>query len=315
MPSSTSSSEAVQLTGKSSADNRASHRSIGLILAGICLIGIAAEAVTLFALPRLSKIEHRIDEEYSGALALPAYAATGSPTMLLLGNSLLLEGVDLNSLRTSVSGKYDVHRLVIEQTEFLDLYYLLRKVFRDGSRPHDVVLCLSVAHLIGNDNRGEFMASYMDAIDLAALNRRQGMDPTTTSNYFFAHWSRWYARRAEIRKVLLSRLMPDAGNLALVLGYRPAPQIPISEIELKSEPRWRELKELCDRYGSRLTILVPPSVGEDNANALVKVGDKVGVRVLVPEQPGELDRTMFRDGFHLTPAGAQVFTAKLAPEL
>src|ERR1017187_8257715 len=171
MPSSTSSSEAMHLTGNSKADYRASHRSIGLILAGICLIGIAAEAVIFFALPRLSKIEHRIEEEYRGALALPSYAATGSPAMLLVGNSLLLEGVDLNSLRTSVSGEYDVHRLCIEQTEFLDLYYLLRKLFRDGSRPHDVVLCLSVAHLIGNNNRGEFMASFMDAIDLAALNQ------------------------------------------------------------------------------------------------------------------------------------------------
>ena len=235
--------------------------------------------------------------------------------MLLLGNSLLLEGVDLDSLRTSVSGKHDVHRLVIEQTEYLDLYFVLRKLFRGGSRPHEVVLCLSVAHLIADDNRGEFMARYMDAIDVAALSRRKRMDATSTSNYFFAHWSDWYSKRAEIRKVLLGRLMPDVGDLALVLGYRPAQKIPVSEIELKSGSRLRELKELCDQYGSRLTILVPPSVGEDNADALVRVGDKVGVRVLLPEQPGELDRSMFRDGFHLTREGAQVFTTKLAPAL
>jgi hypothetical protein len=56
-------------------------------------------------------------------------------------------------------------------------------------------------------------------------------------------------------------------------------------------------------------------MNEDNAAALVRVGDKVGVRVLVPEQPGAMGQSTFRDGFHLTPAGAQIFTTKLGPEL
>ena len=117
-----------------------------------------------------------------------------------MGNSLLLEGVDLDSLCANLALKYDVHRLVIEQTEYLDLYYVLRKLFRSGSRPHDVVLCLSVPHLIADENRGEYMAQYMDARDVAALSRRKGLDATTTSNYFFAHWIDGYATRAEFRK-------------------------------------------------------------------------------------------------------------------
>jgi hypothetical protein len=315
MPSSTSSSEAIARADTASVRSRASDRSIWVILAGICLIGVTFEAIAVFGLHRMSRIEHRIDEEYRDVLALPAYSSANTPTMLLLGNSLLLEGVDLDSLRTSVAGKYDVHRLVIEQTEYLDLYYVLRKLFRSGSRPHDVVLCLSVPHLIADDNRGEFMARYMDTVDVAALSRRKGMDATTTSNYFFAHWSDWYANRAEIRKFVLGAILPDARDLATVLGYRPAPKIPIAEIEAKSAPRLLELKELCDQYGSRLTILVPPSLREDNVESLVKVGDKLGVRVLVPEPTSEANRSMFRDGVHLNPAGAQIFTTKLGSEL
>lgn len=146
--------------------------------------------------------------------------------------------------------------------------------------------------------RNPYTPRYMDIDDVAALTRRKGMDATSTSNYFFAHWSDWYAKRSEIRKVVLGRMMPDVGNLAVVLGWRPAPKIPVAEIEAKSESRLAELKELCSQYGSRLTIFVPPALGEDNSEALVRIGEKVGVRVLVPERPGEMKRSMFRDGLH-----------------
>lgn len=315
MPSSTSSSDVAPRSGKVVADTRASYRSIWLIVAGVCLIGVASEAISLFGLHRISKIERRIQNEYQDSRTLPTYSATNTPTVLLLGNSLLLFAVDMGDLHASVAGKYDIHRLAIEQTGYVDLYFLLRKLFRSGSRPHDVVLCLSVSQLIGDDSRGEYMARYMDAIDVAAFSRRRGMDATSTSSYFFAHWSDWYANRTEIRKVLLGRLMPDARELAVVLGNRAAHETSAAEIERKSEPRLRELKELCNQYGSHLTILVPASLGEDHTAALQRVGNQVGVRVLVPERPGEMSPSMFSDGFHLTASGARVFTGKLGPEL
>ncbi len=67
--------------------------------------------------------------------------------MLLFGNSLLLEGVDYPALRNALSDEYDVHRLIFEQTEYLDQYYVLRRLFRHGARPHDVVLCISARAL------------------------------------------------------------------------------------------------------------------------------------------------------------------------
>ncbi len=43
------------------------------------------------------------------------------------------------------------------------------------------------------------MAQYMDAIDIASLGRRRHMDATTISSLMFAHWSDWFAYRAETR--------------------------------------------------------------------------------------------------------------------
>ena len=290
-------------------------RAVCLVLIGIVLIGFTAEAIARFALGRMSRIEARIDGEYGAAAALPAYSKSSEPTMLLLGNSILLEGVDLPSFRSTMSSKYDVHRLVIEQTEYLELYYVLRTLFRKGSRPHDVVLCLGVNHLVGEDIRGEFTARYIDAADLADLVRREHLDATTRTNFFFAHWSGWFGTRSEIRKWLLGRAMPDIGSLATILGFRPAPPMADSEIRLKTEARLKELKSLCDEYGSRLTIVLPPTLGDDHADVIRATGDDLGIRVVNPVKAGAMKSSEFRDGFHLTPAGAQVFTAKLVSEL
>jgi hypothetical protein len=108
--------------------------------------------------------------------------------------------------------------------------------------------------------RGEFTARYQDATDLADLARREHLNATTTTNYFFAHWSGWFGTRTEIRKWLLARVMPGVGGLTSVLGFRPAPALSESEVRLKSEARLRELKTLCDEYGARLTIVIPPTL-------------------------------------------------------
>ncbi|MGB7555608.1 MAG: hypothetical protein WBM04_14640 [Candidatus Korobacteraceae bacterium] len=263
----------------------------------------------------MSRIQRRIDEEYRSSLTIPAAGPSGQPTMLLLGNSLLLEGVDFPSLRGTMIPRYDVHRLVIEQTDYLDLYYILRTLFRNGSRPHDLVLCLSVGQLMADDTRGEFTARYVDAASVADLAHREHFDATTMTNYMFAHWSGWFGTRAEIRKWLLGRMMPDIGDLTTVLGFRPAPHLSESEVQRGIGPRLRELKSLCDQYGSRLTVLIPPSLGDDHAEAVRSLGSELGIRVLVPVEPGGMNRSQFRDGFHLTPAGAQLFTAQLSSQL
>ena len=308
MPLSTSSSSS-RLHG------RRTRFSIWAIIVGIALIGAGSEAATIFGVHRVSKILGRTMQEYRDSQTLGRYSPLEKPTMLLVGNSLLLEAVNYPALKNALSAEYDVHRLVFEQTEYLDQYYVLRSLFRNGARPHDVVLCTSVAHFIGNDTRGEFMARYMDPIDIASLGRSQHMDATTISSLMFAHWSDWFAYRAETRKVLLGHVMPDVTELATKLGWRPAQPVIPETVRVKAAPRLTELKRLCDEHGSRLTILVPPSIGQDHAEVLASMGKIAGVRVLIPEQPGTMNSALFRDGFHLNPAGADIFTAKLESEL
>ncbi len=291
------------------------RRAIWAVLVGLVVIALAAELMTVLGVHRVSKILRRTVEEYHDAEKLRAFSSRGKPTMLLFGNSLLLEGVDYPSLRDSLAENYDVHRLVFEQTEYLEQYYVLRALLRGGARPHDVLLCTSVSHLLENDLRGEFMSRYMDATDIASLGRRRHLDATTLSGMMFAHWSEWYAFRAETRKAVLGASMPRVRDLATTLAWRPAHWNTAQEVRTKTQPRLLELKALCDQYGVRLTVLVMPSLWEDHSDVLVSIGEANEIPVLVPETPGAMDRSMFRDGLHLNSAGATIFTAKLPSAL
>jgi hypothetical protein len=280
MPLSTSNSELVQPAEARTKPHTKAHRSILVVLIGLVVIWLASEAGTLLAVHRVSKIMRRTQTEYRDAKRLQRYSADGKPTMLLFGNSLLLEGVDYPGLTYKLSDEYDVHRLIFELTDYLEEYYVLRKLFRQGALPHDVVMCLSVNQFIGDDIRGDFMASYMDSQDILRLGGRRHMDATSVSGLLFAHFSQWFADRGETRKAVLG-----------------------------------EMKELCDRYGVRLTIVVPPTLAADRTDVLKEAGRASYVRVLVPVEPGGMNASFFRDRFHLNQAGAAAFTPRLGSEL
>jgi hypothetical protein len=296
-------------------DESRNHRSIWLILAGIVIIFLLCEAVTQLWFHRASKIASRIEQEYHDSSALRPYSPSGEPTMLLFGNSLLLEAVDYPELKKDLAQQYDLHRLVFEQTEYLEQYYVLRTLLRRGSRPHYVVLCISSHHLIGDGFRGEFMDRYLDAVDIASLGFREHLDSTTMSSQFVAHLSDWFANRSEIRKVLLGTAMPDVRNLTTVLAWQPATHVSDEEARRKAEPRLREFKALCDQYDVRLIVLVPPSLRDLDANTLPAVAKALDVPLLMPEKPGEMSPALFRDGFHLNSTGAKIFTEKLRSQL
>ncbi len=312
---STSSSERASNTSFEARHGGKAHRSILIVLAGVVVIWLASEAGTFLAVHRVSKIMRRMQLEWRDTKEMPRYSATGKPTMLLFGNSLLLEGVDYAGLRQDLSAQFDVHRLIFEQTDYLDEYYVLRRLFHHGARPHDLVLCISVNQFIGNDTRGEFMARYMDALDIVRLGSRQHMDATTTSGLLFAHWSEWFADRAETRKFVLGLVMPDMRDLAMRLAWVRDKAADPEVVRAKATPRLFEMKEICDEYGIRLTIVVPPTLAKDWSDVLEGAGEAAGVRVLVPVEPGGMNASFFRDGFHLNRAGATVFTAKLESEL
>jgi len=69
--------------------------------------------------------------------------STVESEILLVGNSLLNEGVDFPQFTADMPTKWRIKRLVIESTTYIEWYYGLGRIFRDGARPDLVCLMLS----------------------------------------------------------------------------------------------------------------------------------------------------------------------------
>ncbi len=306
MPSSTSSSEA-----------RAATRAIAILLAAIFVYCAGLELVTRRGFSRVSRIQRRIYEDLSAARSIAPPVLNDPPSLLVVGNSLLLDGVNRASLKKDLAPNYQLNLLPVENTQFEDWYFGLRRLFAEGARPSIVVLCLSTRQMMSRGTDGEYFAHYLlQGRDLLAVKKESQLDNTMTSAYFFANRSAWLGSRAQIRNWLLQEIMPGLEHL---IGYFPAktpPMPPEDQVVAGALPHLLALDQLCKANGARLVVLVPPTLRNDDASADVQ-GSAAhdGIPVLVPLRPTDVTPDDFHDGFHLNSRGAARFTHRLALEL
>ena len=274
------------------------------------------EVIQRFWLPRIKPMDHRLTRENAGAEQIRALPGQPIP-VLMVGNSLLKRGIDLSLLNQKLHPEYDVTRFVVEDTNYLDWYYGLHRLFLEGARPKAVVLVMNARQLMVPDVHGDaFAALLMDRHDLLDVKRTVASDNTTTSNLLFANLSRYYGMRAELHKWVLLHLLPDFPDLAVKLRPETPPLAPDEEIDRKAAERLKQMSDLCARYGAQFVFVVPPSTAaRDGSPAILAAGNRIGVQVLVPFQPRQLPSDLYADGFHLNNQGAEVFTQALSSRL
>jgi len=140
MPSSTSNSDWIALANTDGAATKQSVQrailALILIVAGILL---GAELNARFLFLHISHIQQRIVEDQRQVLAYRTPSRDAQPLILLVGNSLLLRGLDYPAIKAKFPDAHVV-RCVIENTIFFDWYYGLNHLFRLGIRPTRVVL-------------------------------------------------------------------------------------------------------------------------------------------------------------------------------
>jgi hypothetical protein len=329
MPLSISNSDEKDDAGISSLDvsvrasegrpHRASMNTRAGILAlvsGLVVFFAGLELSSPFILAHLSRTEQRVTEELRGANALRRTTGDGHPTLLLVGNSLLLEGVQLDELKTGLSNQYAVSRLGIEQTHYLDWYFGLRRLLDEGSRPSVIVLSLATDQLASPFTLEEsFAHRLMSARDLPLVIRERNLDRTSATSYFFAHWSNWLGDKGFIRQCVMILLVPHFRELgARIADHGPHVNDPVLLLNA-AKRRLPELRDLADKYQVRIVLLIPPSLREDHALEVQQLGAQMGIPVWVLTKPGEFTRDYFRDGFHLNHQGAAIFTARLSQQI
>jgi hypothetical protein len=316
MPSSTSSSEGAA-AGPPLSDRRVSARAgIIALCIGLAAIWLGLELSSPIILKRFSRIERRIESETAETLKLRPFTPDGRPTVLLVGNSLLLEGVQLDALQERLAPQYAVSRLGIDQTRYLDWYFGLRRLLEQGSHPSVIILSLATDQFASNFSLEEaFAHRQMSARDFPLFVREAKLDKTDATSYFLAHWSNWLGDKRFIRQDMLILMVPNFRELSGRVAPHGARINDPSILLGMARERLPELRDLAQSYGIKIVLLVPPTLRQDYSLEVQQLGDKVGVPVWVLSPPGEFSRDLYRDGFHLNDQGSEIFTTRLANQI
>lgn len=276
MHSSTSGSESAAEVGRGA---RASAGAAVVLLALIVVFLAAVEIFTRQRIVRMSKIEAREQREYDAAVA--ARPSAGRQSVLLLGNSLMGEGVRFDDVRAAFEPGMDAYRLYIENTGYYDFYYGMRRLYAEGARFNAIVVFLTPRQLIGSTVRGDYFAyRLMLASDIAGVARDAGLGRTDASDMLFANFSAFYGLRAEIRNVLLGRLLPDLPALmALSTANRVGP-LTDQEIYGGATVRLRSFRELADARNLRIVLALPPQVEPEGVGVTELAASQAGIAVV-----------------------------------
>jgi len=285
------------------------------VLVGVCsLLIVTFEFLSDFTLKHYSETYARVSKQYADAIKVRPTAPGDPIQVLMVGNSLLLEGVDVDRLRESTSGRMRIYPIFLEATGYYDWFYGLKRLFREGARPQVVVLGVGVNSFLANSVRQDYAPQMLfDLRDSFGIASDIKMDRTATSNFLLAHSSAFWDMRGVLRTEILRHAVPHYRELVLLL--KPLPTIPPDpQFQSIAISRLQRLRELCEANGAKLIILVPPTPSsEDAVRELTIASQRAGVDTLVPIDPMLLSAKYYQpDELHLNSEGARLFTSALA---
>lgn len=284
----------------------------------ICVLAVVAllEVGTRASVYRISKNLSRIHQELLIAAQVGEMHGDAQQ-ILLLGNSLLLNDVNIDMMKEVLSPAQEVNRFAIQATTFYDWYFGIKGLLGKGSSPDVVVLCFEPRHLILSGIRNDIFAHYlMRGEDLFDVGRRLRLNWSETFDLFLANQSTFYALRKELRQVLLGRLLPELPNLTARIVRAPKPQPDPEALRALGKERLLATQELFRGVTSKFVLLVMPPVEPDSLQIIRTVGREIGLTVLAPlTGDGINDADYQSDGYHLNDQGRDKFTKALLPLL
>jgi hypothetical protein len=288
------------------------------VLLGLCALTILGiEISSSYLLKHFSLTYTRVSNQYAEAVIMRHARPGESPSVLIVGNSLLLQGIQLDRLHSLTSDAMRIYPIFLEQTGYYDWLYGLRKMFREGARPDVVVLGVGVNYFLMNGIRQDYVPMmFLDGRDTLGLASDLGLDRTATSNLWLAHVSTFWDTRGAIRSQVLNHFVPHLEELFTLVT--PRPSVPDRrEFEEVSIPHLQRLRQLCEEHEAKLILLVPPTLSsESEVSEMANAVSAAGVDVSVPINPLTLTAKFYQpDGMHLNQEGAVLFTSALAKDL
>ncbi len=288
-----------------------------LLLCTVVLVLLGTEGLCRWGFDRTSRV-HRVEiTQRETLLSVKDNAASGMPHIAVLGNSLLLDGVDVPLLTEKLQSQAVPVPYFVLATEYYDWDFALKRLFAEGARPQFVLLGLSPNQLASPRSHGDYAARHLfRRADLLEVARETHMDATTATGFFLSSFSKFYSTREITRSFILNQALPGVSALLRTkLANVPAPEIPVTTLSALATERLQTLSKLCRANGAQFVLVIPPTY-QAGAETIAGVGRELGVPVLVPVANGVLDQSFYQtDGFHLNEKGARFFTLQLATEL
>lgn len=288
---------------------------IALCTCTLALI-VLLEIGTRASVYRISKNLSRIHQEAVTAAKIRG-GQNNAQQILLLGNSLLLNDVDMGDINGALSPAQEVNRFAIQATTYFDWYFGLKGILENGATPDAIALCFEPRHLILSGIRNDIFAHYlMRGEDLFDVGRRLSLSWSEIFDLFLANQSTFYALRKELRQVLLGRLLPEFPNLTARIVRAPKPQPDSRALRILGKERLLAIQELLLGAKSKFVLLVMPPVEPDSLKIIETIGGEIGLTVLAPLAGNAItDADYQSDGYHLNEQGRDKFTKALLPLL
>ncbi len=243
----------------------------------------------------------------------------GPRPVLVVGNSLVLHGIDVAAVEQGLGPGYETTKVAIVDSGYEDWLYGVMSLLDRGSRPDAVVLGISPAQLVTDRPPTGTTARFLWTVPNLtryAIDARPGL--TAATDLLFEHVSQFFALRNQVRQDSRRLLVPGYVEMSRDFFVR-APIAPDVHVDAPiAEARLRALSAACAARGVRFVYLLIPTHAPDDADleaTLEDAGQRAGVPVLVPLSNHGLDPAWLLDGYHLNVAGASAFSARAGQAL
>lgn len=235
-------------------------------------------------------------------------------TVLVVGNSLVLHGIDEQALQSTLGPGYEVKKETIVGSGYQDWLYGVPSLLDRGSRPSIIVLGFSPAQLVMDRPpiaRTTRMVWTARNLERYTMNAHVGL--TAASNLLLQHFSAFFALRDQLRQDSRKLIVPGYAAMSHDF-FDGAPLKPDSTKDIEvAAARLAQLDSACAVRGVRFVFLLMPTRAIDDAAIepmMIEAGKRAGVPVLVPIPNRELPAADQLDGYHLNPTGAVTFSER-----
>ncbi len=190
--------------------------------------------------------------------------------------------------------------------------------WRDGSRPDAIAIVMAAMNWNASGIRGDYSSQYLfRSADIPAVQSQLGLDRSTASGLLLSRFSKAYALRGEVRKIILNQIIPDLPRMYALFQPGPARHIPDERVVEVASRRMASYKDVAAAYGIPIIAVVPPITppNEEYHSALRTAASRAGIQIAIPTEARNLPPSDFADDIHLSKRGASVFTEQLGKVL